>query len=102
MLMQIKTHTLHASKHISTGASPLFASGYLSSSAIIDITTTKVISPPLRLLRDLLRGESDLLFSNDTTLSDTALGLISETLSESTKGAIAAVGVGILVLGLRG
>lgn len=98
--MQIKTHTLHASKHISTGASPLFASGNLSSGTIIDITPTKVVSPPLRLLRDLLRGESDLLFTNDTTLSDTALGLIPETLSESTKGAVAAVGIGILVLRL--
>jgi hypothetical protein len=91
----------HASKHITRSTSPLLASRDLSTSSIIDITTI-TFPRPLRSLFNPLRCKSDFLLANNTSLSDTALGLSLEVLGKIAKGTIPTVGVCVLVLGLRG
>jgi len=102
MQMQKRRLPLHASEDITRSTSPLLASGNLSSIAIIGITTTIALPRPLRSLLHLLRCKCDFLLTDDTSLSDAALGLISEILRKVTEGTIPTVGICILVLGLRG
>ena len=100
--MQMQKDGLHASKDITRSTSPLLASGNLSSISIIGITTAIALPRPLRSLLHLLRCECDFLLTNNTSLPDAALGLISEVLRKVTERTIPTVGVCVLVLGLRG